>query len=84
MNLERLAELETIDPRPLPPWRAEPFTEIEIQPDLTRNRRHLCVSRHLYKVRRYLLKNGSTSMVIVRQVAITSELHTQSIVQLHF
>src|SRR5699024_6832530 len=31
MNLERLAELETINSRPLPPWRAEPFTEIEIQ-----------------------------------------------------
>lgn len=33
MNLERLGELETIDPRPLPPWQTEPFTEIEIQPD---------------------------------------------------
>jgi hypothetical protein len=33
MNLERLNELETIDPRPLPPWRAESFTEIEIQSD---------------------------------------------------
>ncbi|OGE46890.1 hypothetical protein PENARI_c093G11063, partial [Penicillium arizonense] len=30
MNLERLDELETIDPRPLPPWRVESFTEIEI------------------------------------------------------
>jgi ribonuclease HI len=33
MNLERLNELETIDPSPLPPWRAEPFTEIEIGSD---------------------------------------------------
>ena len=33
MNLERLDELETIDPRPLPPWRAESFTEIEIGSD---------------------------------------------------
>ena len=30
---ERLNDLETIDPRPLPPWRTEPFTEIEIEPD---------------------------------------------------
>lgn len=33
MNLDRLGELETINPRPLPPWQAEPFTEIEIQSD---------------------------------------------------
>ncbi|KAI2734534.1 hypothetical protein DTO013E5_9920 [Penicillium roqueforti] len=33
MDLVRLDELETIDPRPLPPWRAEPFTEIEIGSD---------------------------------------------------
>jgi ribonuclease HI len=33
MNIDRLNELETIDPRPLPPWRAEAFTEIEIGPD---------------------------------------------------
>lgn len=33
MNLERLGKLETIDPQPLPPWQAEPFMEIEIQPD---------------------------------------------------
>lgn len=33
MNVDRLNDLETIDPRPLPPWRAEAFTEIEIGPD---------------------------------------------------
>jgi hypothetical protein len=33
MDLDRLAELETIDPRPLPPWRCEAFAEIEIEPD---------------------------------------------------
>jgi ribonuclease HI len=33
MNLERLDELETIDPSPLPPWRTEPFTDIEIGSD---------------------------------------------------
>jgi hypothetical protein len=33
MNLDRLNDLETIDPRPLPPWRAESFTEIEIGSD---------------------------------------------------
>ncbi|THC90337.1 hypothetical protein EYZ11_010200 [Aspergillus tanneri] len=33
MNLGRLNELETIDPRQLPPWRAEPFAEIEIGSD---------------------------------------------------
>lgn len=30
-DLNRLNELETIDPRPLPPWRADAFTEIEIE-----------------------------------------------------
>jgi ribonuclease HI len=33
MDPNRLNELETIDPRPLPPWRADAFTEIEIEPD---------------------------------------------------
>jgi hypothetical protein len=33
MDLARLDELETIDPRPLPPWRAESFTDIEIGSD---------------------------------------------------
>jgi hypothetical protein len=33
MDLDRLAELETVDPRPLPPWRREAFAEIEIRPD---------------------------------------------------
>jgi hypothetical protein len=31
MNLDRLDELETIDPRQLPPWRAEALTDIEIE-----------------------------------------------------
>ena len=33
MSLERLHELEMIDPTPLPPWRTEAFSNIEIEPD---------------------------------------------------
>lgn len=33
MNLERLQDLEMIDPRLQPPWRTEAFIEIEIEPD---------------------------------------------------
>lgn len=33
MNLERLREIEMIDPTPLPPWRPEVFSKIEIEPD---------------------------------------------------
>ncbi|KAJ5135377.1 reverse transcriptase [Penicillium bovifimosum] len=33
MSLERLHELEMIDPTPLPPWRTEAFSKIEIEPD---------------------------------------------------
>ncbi|KAK9847031.1 Endonuclease/exonuclease/phosphatase [Penicillium brevicompactum] len=33
MNLERLNELETIDPQPLPPWRLDPFVKIEVGSD---------------------------------------------------
>ena len=33
MNLGRLQALETIDLKPLAPWRSQPFTEIEIEPD---------------------------------------------------
>jgi hypothetical protein len=33
MNVDRLNDLETIDPRPLPPWQVKGFTEIEIGPD---------------------------------------------------
>ncbi|THC88898.1 hypothetical protein EYZ11_011655 [Aspergillus tanneri] len=40
MNMERLNELETIDPTPLPPWRTESFTEIEVEPDRETAREH--------------------------------------------
>ncbi|OQD70005.1 hypothetical protein PENANT_c280G02962 [Penicillium antarcticum] len=33
MNLERLKEIEIIDLTPLPPWRIEAFSEIEIESD---------------------------------------------------
>ena len=33
MDLERLREIEMIDPTPLPPWRPEAFLKIEIEPD---------------------------------------------------
>ena len=33
MDLERLREIEMIDPTPLPPWRPEAFSKIEIEPD---------------------------------------------------
>ena len=33
MDLERLREIEMIDPTPLPPWRAEAFSKIEIEPE---------------------------------------------------
>lgn len=33
MSLERLQEIEMIDPTPLPPWRKEAFSEIEIESD---------------------------------------------------
>ncbi|GAA93218.1 reverse transcriptase [Aspergillus luchuensis IFO 4308] len=33
MDLGRLQVLETIDPKPHAPWRSQPFTEIEIEPD---------------------------------------------------
>ncbi|KAI2740892.1 hypothetical protein DTO013E5_8371 [Penicillium roqueforti] len=33
MDVNRLNELEMIDPRPLPPWRKDAFTEIELEPD---------------------------------------------------
>ena len=33
MDVDRLNELEMIDPRPLPPWRTAAFTEIELEPD---------------------------------------------------
>ncbi|KAJ6185551.1 reverse transcriptase [Penicillium mononematosum] len=33
MDVDRLNELEMIDPRPLPPWRKDAFTEIELEPD---------------------------------------------------
>ena len=33
MNLGRLREIEMIDPTPLPLWRPEVFSKIEIEPD---------------------------------------------------
>lgn len=33
MDVDRLNELEIIDPRPLSPWRPDAFTDIEIEHD---------------------------------------------------
>ncbi|GAA3296697.1 hypothetical protein GCM10020218_080510 [Dactylosporangium vinaceum] len=33
MDVDRLNELETIDPRPLAPWRLDAFAEVELEPD---------------------------------------------------
>lgn len=33
MDLERLHEIEMIGPTPLPPWRPEAFSRIDIEPD---------------------------------------------------
>ena len=33
MDIDRLNELETIDPRPIPPWRTDTFSEIELECD---------------------------------------------------
>lgn len=44
MDVDRLRKLETIDPRPLPPWRTNAFTEIELEND--RGHSRAGVSRH--------------------------------------
>lgn len=36
MSLERIHELEIIDPTPLPPWRTDTFSNFEIEPDRDR------------------------------------------------
>lgn len=33
MDLDMLAKLETMHPKPLPPWQCEVFAEVEIEPD---------------------------------------------------
>ncbi|KAJ5976480.1 reverse transcriptase [Penicillium waksmanii] len=33
MDVDKLSTLEMIDPRPLPPWRSDAFTEIELEHD---------------------------------------------------
>jgi hypothetical protein len=33
MDLRHLQALETINPKPLAPWRVQPFTEIKIEPN---------------------------------------------------
>lgn len=38
MDIDRLNELETIDPRPLPPWRKDALAEIELESDRERAR----------------------------------------------
>lgn len=46
MDLDRLNKLETIDPQPLPPWRGDAFTEIEIELDreIARERAEIAIS----------------------------------------
>lgn len=45
MDVDRLNELETIDPHPLPPWRTNPFAEIELEPDREKARQRAESSR---------------------------------------
>ena len=33
IDIDRLNELETIDPHPIPPWRTDMFSEIELECD---------------------------------------------------
>ncbi|KAJ5138858.1 uncharacterized protein N7515_003706 [Penicillium bovifimosum] len=46
MDVDRLNELETIDPRPLPPWRPDAFTEIELEHDRETARERAKVARN--------------------------------------
>ncbi|KAJ5183270.1 hypothetical protein N7492_000886 [Penicillium capsulatum] len=62
MDLERLNELETIDPRPLPPWRTDPFAEIEIEADRETARERAEIVR-------------STSNIVVYSDASTRQGH---------
>ncbi|KAJ5936528.1 reverse transcriptase [Penicillium verhagenii] len=39
LHVDRLNELETIDSRPLPPWRTDAFTEIELERDREKSAR---------------------------------------------
>jgi ribonuclease HI len=45
MDVDRLNELEIIDPRPLPPWRSDAFTEIELEHDRETARERAEVAR---------------------------------------
>lgn len=53
MDLSYLQVLETIDPRPLIPWRTRSCTEIEIEPDREKAREKglTCIRRRHYFLR---------------------------------
>jgi hypothetical protein len=46
MDVDRLNGLETIDPRPLPPWRPDAFTEFELEHDRETARERAEVARN--------------------------------------
>ena len=74
MNVGRLGELETIDPRLLPPWQAEPFTEIEIQPDRETVRERAEAVRSTAGIVVYSDASGYQSHLGAAVVALDDEL----------
>ena len=74
MNPERLDELETIEPRSLPPWRPEPFTVFEIEPDRNIARKQAEAVRYTSEIVTYSNASGRQGCMGAAVVALDSNL----------
>lgn len=74
MNLERLDELETIDPRPLPPWRTESFSEIKIWSDRETARERAKTVRSLSAIVVYSDASGREGHIGAATIALDNNL----------
>jgi hypothetical protein len=63
MDVDGLNELETIDLRPLPPWRKDAFTEIELEPDRETARERAVSAKNTLDIIVYLDASGHKSLL---------------------
>lgn len=74
MNPEMLDELETTEPRSLPPRRPEPLTEFEIEPDRDIARKRAEAVRSTSEIVTYSDASGRQGYMGAAVVALDSNL----------
>ncbi|KAF4228839.1 hypothetical protein CNMCM8980_000121 [Aspergillus fumigatiaffinis] len=74
MDLRRLQALETIDPKPLAPWREQPFVEIEIEPDREKAKESAATRRAMPGITIFSDASGQQNQLGAAAVALGEDL----------